>query len=462
MYLDLTASAWLAFAAAAGLWLWSVRLTREAAGLHRLTWTAIPVSFFGLAWIAFGVTFVLRFIFLISDPKFFQATLYPLWRMPAAIFTWSWIALALYWLAFTLGYLLVVRLPPPRPVLLDKLDLMAAPENYLTLDVLVFCCSVLIVLTGLDVIPRVINTPLAILGSFYAIAAATAWFNYFQGHPLSLRPFLYLIPGILAYLYSPFRTLIFAVILCILVPALKTRRFRSLGAFLVGMLALLLVATIVNDYRRSSMDTGIFNRPAASFGEEIWGSKQQHIKPSWVRLVNRFHGFDSVALTVNLVPSFFPYSQLNIFADLAWRVIPRSIVDKKSETHRGRNFSTTIWAMGERGLTKREEANISPSMCADLYQINGILLVAVGAAFYGVLVGFLESWQQSRGPLGSSIILALFGTPAALGIEQEFDFAAATLIQVIIGLIFLLFFLPVMGQAKLPKKPVSLEPLERD
>ncbi len=115
MYLDLTASAWLAFAAAAGLWLWSVRLTSEAAGLHRLTWTAIPVSFFGLAWIAFGVTFVLRFIFLVSDPKFFQATLYPLWRMPAAIFTWSWIALALYWLAFTLGYLLVVRLPPRAP-----------------------------------------------------------------------------------------------------------------------------------------------------------------------------------------------------------------------------------------------------------------------------------------------------------------------------------------------------------
>ena len=299
---------------------------------------------------------------------------------------------------------------------------MASPENYLTLDVLVFCCSVLVVLTGLDVIPRVINTPLAILGSFYVLAAATVWFNYFQGHPLSLRPFLYLIPGILAYLYSPFRTLIFAVILCIMVPALKTRRFRSLGAFLVGTLALLLVATIVNDYRRSSMDTGIFNRPAASFGEEIWGSKQQHIQPSWVRLVNRFHGFDSVALTVNLVPSFFPYSHLNILTDLAWRVIPRSIVDKKSETHRGRNFSTTIWAMGERGLTKREEANISPSMCADLYQINGLLLVAVGAAFYGVLVGFLESWQQSLGPLGSSIILALFGTPAALGIEQEFDF----------------------------------------
>ena len=457
MNLDMTASAWLAFAAAAGLWLWSVRLTREAAGLSRLTWTAIPLSLFGLVWIAFGISFVLRFIFLVSDPKFFQATLYPLWRVPATTLTWSWIALALYWLAFTLGYLLVVRLPPPRPTLLEKLDLMTAPETYLTLDVLVCCCGVLNVLTGIDVIPRIINTPLAILGSFYAIAATIVWCNYFQGHPLSLRPFFYLIPGILAYLYSPFRILIFAVILCILVPALKTQRFRSLSVFLLGMLAFLLVATIVNDYRRSNMDVAV-----TSLAAETWGSKEQHIKPPWVRLANRFHGFDSMALTVNFVPSFFPYSHLNIFTDLAWRVIPRTIVDKKPDTHRGRIFSTTVWAMSERGLTKREEANISPSMCADLYQINGLLLVAVGAAFYGLLVGLLESWQQSRGLLGSSILLALFGVPAALGIEQEFDFAAATLIQVIIGLIFLLFFLPVMGQAEPPKKSVSLKPLRRD
>ena len=279
----------------------------------------------------------------------------------------------------------------------------------------------------------------------------------FSGHPLSLRPFFYLIPGILAYLYSPFRILIFAVILCILVPALKTRRFRSLSVFLLGMLAFLLVATVVNDYRRSNMDAAV-----TSLAAETWGSKEQHIQPPWVRLANRFHGFDSMALTVNFVPSFFPYSHLNIFTDLAWRVIPRSIVDKKPELQRGRLFSTTVWAMSERGLTKREEANISPSMCADLYQINGLLLVAVGAAFYGLLVGFLESWQQSRGLLGSSILLALFGVPAALGIEQEFDFAAATLIQVIIGLIFLLFFLPVMGEAELPKKSVRLQPLGRE
>ena len=445
MHLDMTAFTWLAFAAALGLWLWSLLLTRDPASRQAWTWTAIPLSFFGLAWVAFGITFILRFFFLLDDAKFFQATLYPLWRMPAATLTWSWIALGLFWLAFTLGYLLVVRWSPPRPVILNKLDRLAAPANYLTLDVLACCASVLIVLIGLDVIPRAVRTPLAILGGFYAIAATTVWFNYFRGQPFSLRAIFYLVPGTLAYFYSPFRTLIFTVILCVLIPALRTRRLKSLTIFFVGMLALLLAATVVNDYRRSRMDMGdTAGKPALPMKPGAPGSST--IPPSWLRLINRFHGFDSMALTVHFVPSFFPYSRLDVFTDLAARVIPRSLLGDKPDTHRGRDFSTTIWAMGVRGLAKRDEANISPSMCADLYQIDGLLLAMAGAVFYGLFAGLLETWQRKSGQLAGCIILALFGMPVALGIEQEFDFATATIIQIIIGLYLFLYLLPVAKQ----------------
>ena len=232
MHLDLTASVWLAFAATVGLWLLSLLLTRDGASRRGWTWTNIPLSFFGLAWSAFGITFVCRFLFLAYDPEFFQVTQFPLWRIPAATLTWSWIALMLYWLTFAAGYLLMIWLSCPRPLSLGKLDLMDNPGNLATLDVLVFCSSLLVILSGLELIPRAINTPLAILGGFYAIAATTLWFRYFQGQPLSLRTFLYLIPGLLIYFFSPFRALIFSVILCILVPALKTRRWVSLKIFL--------------------------------------------------------------------------------------------------------------------------------------------------------------------------------------------------------------------------------------
>jgi MFS family permease len=457
MKLELSIFTWLAFAGATGLWALSILLTRDASGRHAWTWRAIPLSFFGLAWIAFGITFIFRFLVLVSDPDFFQATQYPLWRMPATTFTWSWIALTLYWLAFALGYLFLVRLSPHRPTILERLDLLAAPANLLTLDILVFCCSCLVILSGREVIPRAISTPLAILGGFYAIAATTIWFGYFQGQPYRLRAFLYLIPGVLVYFYSPFRTLIFAVILCVLVPALRARQWMSLPTFLLAMLALLLVTTIGNDYRRSKMKAENYLRQDTTLTDEAWGSTAQHKSPSWVRLINRFHGFDSVALTIHFVPSIFPHSHLNIFTDLIWRVIPRSIMDKKGDSHRGRDFSTTIWAMGERGLTRRPEANISPSMCADLYQINDIPLVVLGAALYGLLVGLLESWQSRGGPLSSCIFLALFGMPVALGIEQEFNFAAATLIQTIIGFFFFLFFLPIFGQADFPRKFANMK-----
>jgi hypothetical protein len=337
--------------------------------------------------------------------------------------------------------------------------MLASPENLPILDLLVLGSCCLAILSGRQFIPLALRTPFGILGGFYVIAATTVWYDYFRGQPLSLRNFLYLLPGVLIYFFSPFRALIFGTLLCVVVPALKTRRWLSFPGFLVAMLALLLLSTIINDYRRARMKAAGYNWQDPTLTEETLGSKEHHLKPSWVRLVDRFHGFDSVALTIHFVPAVFPHSELNIFSDLVRRVIPRAVLDKKSDTHRGQKFSTTIWAMGERGRVKRAASNISLTMCADLFQINGIPLIIVGAAFYGLLVGLLESWQRRGTPLSSCVLLALFGMPVALGIEQEFDFASATLIQMIVGLYFFLFFLPFTAkfQSVVRRLPVKRE-----
>jgi hypothetical protein len=459
MKLELTASAWLACAAGIGLWALSVLLTRDAHNPQRWTWRTIPLSFIGLVWIMFGLTFISRFCALAYDPEFFRATQFPIWKIPAVTLAWTWIAITIYWLAFTSSYVVMNRLSPHRPALLGKLDLLASPENLPILDLLVLSSSCLAILSGRQFIPLALRTPIGILGGFYVIAATTVWYDYFQGQPLSLRNFLYLLPGGLIYFFSPFRALIFGALLCVVVPSLKTRRWVSFSSFLLTMLALLLLTTIINDYRRASMKAEVSNRQDPTLTDETLGSKELNQKPSWVRLVNRFHGFDSVALTVHFVPSVFPHSQINIFTDLIRRVIPRAVLDKKSDTHRGQKFSTTIWAMGDRGRVKRQASNISLTMCADLFQINGILLVIVGAAFYGLLVGLLESWQRRGDPLSSCILLALFGMTVALGVEQEFDFACATLIQMTVGLFFFLLLLPSTAN---PQKTERKLPVKRE
>ncbi len=450
MNIEMTATTWLACVIAIGLWAASVLLTRDPARPHSWSWRAIPLSLFGLAWVIVGITFFLRFPAVWYDPEFFRASQFPLWKLPAITFTWTWIALTLYWLAFAAGFLLIMHLSPRRPMILEKLDLLTSPENFLILDLLVCCCGCLVILSGRGFIPQALGTPLAILGGFYVIAATTVWFQHFQGQPMGLRRFFYLIPGLLVYFFSPFRALIFSIALCVVIPALKTRRWFSLTTFSLAMMAFLIITTIVNDYRRASMTGNLYSKPEPTLSNEALGWQEDPESAPWVRLSKRFHGFDSLALTVHFVPSVFPYTQLNVFTDLIQRVIPRALLDKKADTHRGRKFSTTIWAMGERGLVRRPEANISPSMCADLYQINGITLVIIGALFYGLLVGLLESWQKRGSPLSSCVLLAVFGMPVVLGFEQEFDFAAATLIQVLIGFFFLLFFLPLTSG--LPEK----------
>ena len=404
----------------------------------------------------FGLTFIFRFCALAYDPEFFRTTQFPLWKMSPVTLTWAWIAITFYWLAFIISYVVMTRMSRRGSALLGRLELLALPENLPILDLLVIISSCLAILSGRQFIPLALRTPFGILAGFYVIAATTVWFYYFKGQPLGPRNFLYLIPGVLIYFFSPFRALIFGSLLCIIVPALKTRRWFSFSGFFVTMLALLLLTTVINDYRRARMKAEFHNWQDPTLTDEAVGSKELNQKPSWVRLVDRFHGFDSVALTIRFVPSVFPYSQINIFTDLFRRVIPRAVLDKKSETHRGQEFSTTIWAMGERGRVRRKASNISLTMCADLFHINGIPLVIVGAAFYGLLVGLLESWQRRSDPLSSCIFLALFGMPVALGVEQDFTFATSTLIQVLIGFFFFLFFLGILGRSDMPRKAAGI------
>src|SRR5436309_2812448 len=55
---------WLLYAAFAGLWLWSLRLSPL---WRQLRFQALPMSFFGYIWIGFGINYIIRFPLLCWD-----------------------------------------------------------------------------------------------------------------------------------------------------------------------------------------------------------------------------------------------------------------------------------------------------------------------------------------------------------------------------------------------------------
>jgi len=442
MPLELSLTTWVLFGATIGLWGFSIHLAKERFSQKRFKWTIIPFSLFGLAWIAFGINFISRFLFLVYDPVLFCATRLPIWHLPVEVFNSEWIFLAAFWAMFCLGFFTMVRwMPHNAPKMLKKLDQLVTLENVPLLDAMALTTGFLLLLTKPDLLPPSLATPFGHLGRFFVIPAMAAWFLHFKGKTIGLRRFLYLVPGVILYVISPYRAHLVIIAICVLLPALQTRRWVSFKKIFLGTLILLVVSTAVTDYYREKF--GMVPKHIDSI-QDRWESWQEVPEEApWVRLVNRFHGFDSLGITIYFVPSFFPYSNLNIFTDMLVRIVPRAIWDTKPDTHRGRDFSASIWAMDEKRLEKRPEANISPSMCADLYMVQGIYMIVLGALIYGLIVGLLESWRRAAGPLSSCTILVAFGIPVAMGIEQEFSYVIAGIFQYLIVLFSILLVINV-------------------
>lgn len=441
MTIELSLATWIYYIVTVTIWGLSILLIKDRFSQRNIYWTTIPLSLFGLAWLFFGIIFISRFLILVYDPVLFQVTRLPIWQIPVEVFNWEWIFLASYWLAFCLGFFIVVRwMAPKAPKTMEKLEQLVSLENVPVLDVMAFTASLVLLLTKPGLLPEALVTPFGHLGRFFVIPLLAAWFMHFRGMPIGARRFIYIVPGVILYLIYPYRTHLAIIAICILLPALQSRRWVSFKKIFLVTLILLVTSTAVTDFYRAKI--GLVSERAGTI-EERWDSWQENPKQApWVRLVRRFSGFDTFAVTIYYVPSYFPYSNIDIFTDMLLRLVPRAIWDTKPDTHRGRKFSTTIWAMDSKGLQKRTEANVSPTMCGDLYAVHGIYMIILGALIYGLIVGLLQSWKNSAGPLSGCILLIAFGIPVTLGIEQEFGFAVCTIGQLMIIFWMLLWILP--------------------
>jgi len=417
------------------LWAASLWLAKDPRSQPRFSWKSVLLSLFGVVWIGFGADFILRFLLLAYDPDYFQATTFPLTLLPPEVLSETFFYLALFWIFFCLGFLcLAVWMTRKPPRILADMEQLVSLRMTPLLDVVAIVTTFLIIIPSVGLVPKALLVPLGRAASLCAVPALVAWILYFRGEKIGTRRFIYLLPLALAYLLSPYRSNLLTLILCILIPALQFRKNVSLYMVLIGFFIFLIVSTYVNNIYRAYL-WGESDRDSVNqtFSEDWETWKRNPEKSPWVLAANRFHGFDSMALTVYAVPEIFPYSDRNLLYEfIITSFVPRLIMDIKPLINRGRQFSTTIWALGLSGIIKRPSAPIAPSLPGDLYSINGVPIVIRGAFIFGLVIGLLENWLRGSSATVKCIMLPIFWVGIAENIEQDLILGVGSIIQYLI------------------------------
>ena len=444
MRLQTDTATWFFFGATTVLWAVSVFFIVSRQERSSLKWRAVPLSLFGFAWVAFAVVFLLRFLALVYDPALFRATRFPLWLLPAGQLARTWLCLGLYWLVFCAAAVAAVRLVGGRlSRVLGRLNLLDERANLQTLDLLAVSTAIAALLPFTIRLPIGLTTPVGHFSGLWVLPATIVWFLHFRGHQVGVRRFLYLMPGIAAFLFSPYREHLVTLFLCILLPLLVGKRRVGFTVTIALTFAILIASSVAlyvyRPVRWEGEDLGVTRRYA---DWELW--KEQPRQAPWSKLSARFHGFDSVALTLYLVPSLFPHQDRDLGMELVMSAfVPRALHGGKIHVQRGRQFSTSIWAYDEDGKGSRTvSAMIAPSMPGDLWVAGGLKMIALGALLWGVLIGLLECCRRSLRTGPAIAFVVLFGIRVAGGTERDLVHAVSTIVQMFIVLLLVLAVLP--------------------
>jgi hypothetical protein len=156
--------------------------------------------------------------------------------------------------------------------------------------------------------------------------------------------------------------------------------------------------------------------------------------PLWEN-VQRFHVFDSLLLTVDLVPDVFPYADRNPLLEGVTRgLVPRFLNPDKEQSNQALRFQTSIWAYYNDPTMDLADATaaIAPSMPGSLYEAGGLRDVAVGGFLWAALVALLTRViAQHRTPAATGLYV-LCAVQSLAGIERDYAMAMSTLLQTLL------------------------------
>ena len=426
---------WLIMAGMTGWWVISVGFVP---GWEREGWPSLLKSVYGLVWLAFGLDILLRFLMLSYNAVEWGNNTPRLIAQTVDTVNSTLLYCGLFWLLVTVAYGLAVQRQGAGPLILAReftLDFAygaAIPVAVLT--------SVAFYLTqGQSRLPLVLITPLALLANLYMVPAGIIWWDHFrQPGPkwqIAGVHVIVLLPALVRGWVSPYRENLAPILLIPLIAAVFAGRRPALRKMVpTGLICLLVLSSLVSSYRRIKWENVRLEEVAGEFRQGGFGGWLTGVSDEPVR---RFHAFDSMLLTVNLVPTLQPYSGRNLLiAPFIRGFVPRFIYGGKGAADAGMNFGARIWAFDNPTSRDQSGASIAPSMPGDLYDAGGLLYLALGGLIWGGLLGLVDGWKGHLPEFCGAAITVLVATQCAMSVERDFDNSLSTFIQTL--LIFVL------------------------
>jgi hypothetical protein len=404
--------------------------------VRRRGWRAMPTSLLGFVWLGFGIDFVLRFFLLALDSVEFGNDTFRLADLASSTVDAALVTALLYWGAFVLGFACWDEFR--RPGVLAAVDVLGARGRLSRRYALLVGSTICSVLSsGLVTLPLAILTPIGIAGSLWVIPAALTWAEYAarpDDDELRRARWIVLAPALVRFLVSPFREHLLPIAL---IPLLAWRCARGrvprkyLAVATSSLLLFLLAANATQAYRDVLWGGANLEHVVDSVtGDDQPTDLVVDPDPEWLVAVRRFHGLDSLLLTIDLVPSVFPFRDDAYLADPFVRgLVPRIFMPGKQLSDRGPEFASTIWAF-DSGL--ESGAAIAPSMAGDLYHSGGRLAVVLGALTWGLLLGLVDRWKDALPAGGRVAVLMLLATQVVPSVERDFAHCVANLLQTLV------------------------------
>jgi hypothetical protein len=398
--------------------------------MDRGRWRGMPVSLLGFAWLGFGADFVVRFFLLAWDSVEFGNDTFRLADLGTATVDQALGLSLLYWTALVFGVWCWGRMRSPG--VLAAIDVFTgAGDPKRRMLVLLGSTVCLVLASGSFGVPLAIVTPMGIVGSLWVVPAATTWAEHAAGVPVGRQKWLVLVPALLHFAVSPFREHLVPIVL---IPLLAYRVThgrlprRHIAAGVLAVPLFIMAGQATQAYRDVLWGGASFT--ATTDGAEQVFDQVVPPDPQWLVSIRRFHGLDSLLLTVDLVPIAFPHRDDAFLVDAIVRgLVPRAIMPSKVLSDRGPEFARTIWAY-DSGI--ESSAAIAPSMPGDLYQSGATRAVLLGALAWGLLLGVIDRWKNALRPGGQVAILVLLATQVVPSVERDFAHCVATMLQTLV------------------------------
>jgi hypothetical protein len=425
---------WLLLAGVTACWVLSLRLVP---GWKSEGWPSVLKSLYGFVWLGFGLDILLRFSMLAYNAVEWGNGTLRLITQPVDTVNRTLVYCWLFWVLLSLGYAVAVRRRGVGPLSVIRqfnVDLAYAAVLPTTL-----LCSVLFYLTDRPkIIPLEFITPLASLGYLYVVPATIVWWAHFRQPSAKRRigsvHILALLPALVHGLGSPYRENLAPILLIPLIAAIFAGERPALRKLLPAVLVwFVVVSSLVSSYRLVKWE----NARTEEVENEIKGSSTwEKLAGTWGDRMKRFHSFDSMLLTVELVPAARPHSGRDMLLRPFIRAfVPRFIFADKGEADAGERFGAAIWAFDDRMARDHSGAAIAPSMPGDLYEAGGLLDIIFGALIWGALLGLVDGWKRHLPSFSAAAITVLVATHCAMSIERDFDHSVAAFIQILLLLV---------------------------